>query len=84
MSASLISVLTIQRLLTLINPFKGVHSYKLFNKWLNKVRIVSETDDRVVLSFDTLKGYQRQYIYENFMEELKIIFDDKRIIFAVK
>jgi len=66
------------------NPFKGVQSYKLFNKWLNKVKIVSETDDRVVLSFDNLKGYQRQYIYENFMEDLKIIFDDKRIIFAVR
>ena len=82
MSANLISVLTI-RILKLNNPFKGVHSYKLFNKWFNKVKIVSETDDRVVLSFDNLKGYQRQYIYENFMEELKIIFDDKRIIFAV-
>jgi len=84
MSANLLNALTIQRLLTLINPFKSVHCYKLFNKWFNKVKIVSETDDRVVLSFDNLKGYQRQYIYENFMEDLKIIFDNKRIIFAVK
>ena len=66
------------------NPFKGVHNYKLFNKWLNKVKIVSETDDRVALSFDDLKGYQRQYMYDHHRETLNIIFDDKRIIFAVK
>ena len=66
------------------NPFKGVHSYKLFNKWLNKVKIVSQTDDRVVLSFDNLKGYQRQYMYDHHIEDLKIIFDDKKIIFAVR
>ena len=63
--------------------FKGVYSYKLFNKWVNKVNIVSETADRVVLSTDNLKGYQRQYLYEKHMEDLKIIFNDKRIIFAV-
>ena len=55
--------------------FKGVHSYRLFNKWVNKVNIVSETADRVVISTDNLKGYQRQYIYENHMEDLKIIFN---------
>ena len=63
--------------------FKGVHSYRLFNKWINKVNIVSETDDRVLLSTDNLKGYQRQYIYENHMEDLKKIFNDKRIVFGV-
>lgn len=64
--------------------FKGVHSYKLFNKWINKVNIVSENDDRVLLSTDNLNGFQRQYIYENHMKDLKIIFNDKRIIFGVR
>ena len=63
--------------------FKGVHSYRLFNKWINKVNIVSETADRVVISTDNLNGFQRQYIYENHMEDLKIIFNDKRIVFGV-
>ena len=63
---------------------QGVHSYKLFNKWINKVNIVSENDDRVLLSTDNLNGFQRKYIYENHMEDLKIIFNDKRIIFGVR
>ena len=64
--------------------FKGVHNYRLFNKWVNKVNIVSETADRVVISTDNLKGHQRQYIYDHHMEDLKIIFNDKRIIFGVR
>ena len=64
--------------------FKGVHSYRLFNKWINKVNIVSETADRVVISTDNLKGFQREYIYENHMEDLRIIFNDKRIVFGVR
>ncbi len=64
--------------------FKGVHSYRLFNKWVNKVNIVSETADRVVISTDNLKGFQREYIIKNHMEDLRIIFNDKRIIFGVR
>ena len=67
----------------MINHFKGVHSYRLFNKWINKVDIVSETADKVVLSTSSLKEYQKQYIYENHLEDLKNVFNGKRIFFGV-
>ena len=59
----------------MINPFRGVHSYRLFNKWINKVNIVSETADKVVLSTASLKEYQRQYLYENHREDIRNIFN---------
>ena len=62
---------------------KGIHSYRLFNKWISRVDIASETADKVVLSTAPLKDYQKQYIYENYREDLKNIFNGKRITFAV-
>ena len=55
------------------DAFKGVNSYKLYNKWIQKTAVSNETDNQVVI--DThLKDYQRQVLLENHKEDLKNIF----------
>lgn len=58
------------------DAFKGVNSYKLYNKWIQKTAVSNETENQVVI--DThLKEYQRQMLMEYHKEDLQNIFKKK-------
>ena len=61
------------------DAFKGVNSYKLYNKYIQKTAVSNETDTQVVI--DThLKEYKRQLLLEYHKEDLENIFKKKVLI----
>jgi hypothetical protein len=55
------------------NAFRGIRSYNLYNKYIQKTDVSRETDSQVVIETH-LKEYQRQMLLEYHKEDLENIF----------
>ena len=60
--------------------FRGVFSYRLYTKWIQKTSVVSETDTHITIDTGSLKQYQVGFLYEYHIEDLENIFEKKVIL----
>ena len=60
--------------------FRGVFSYRLYTKWIQKTSVVSETDTHITIDTGSLKEYQVSFLYEYHIEDLENIFEKKVIL----
>ena len=57
--------------------FRGVISYRLYTKWIQKTSVIRETNSRVWIDTGDLKEYQVRFLYENHKKDLQNIFEKK-------
>ena len=64
--------------------FRGVISYRLYTKWIQKTSVSRETKSRVWIDTGNLKEYQVRFLYENHKQDLENIFKKKISLRKVK
>jgi hypothetical protein len=64
--------------------FRGVISYRLYTKWIQKTSVIRETNSRVWIDTGDLKEYQVRFLYENHKQDLENIFKKKVSLRKVK
>ena len=61
------------------NAFRGIHSYNLYNKYIQKTDVGRETENQVVIETH-LEEHQRQMLLKYHIEDLKNIFKKEILI----
>lgn len=64
--------------------FRGVWSYRLYTKWIQRTSVIRETKSRVWLDTGNLKEYQVRFLYQNHKQDLENIFKKKVSLRKVK
>jgi hypothetical protein len=64
--------------------FRGVLSYRLYTRWIQRTSVSHETKSRVWIDTGDLKEYQVRFIYENHKQDLQNIFEKKVSLKGVK
>ena len=57
--------------------FRGVWSYRLYTKWIQKTSVVDESDTHITIDTGNLKEYQIRFLYEYHRQDLENIFEKK-------
>ena len=60
--------------------FRGVWSYRLYTKWIQKTEVVGESRTHIEIDTGNLKEYQVRFLYENHQDDLENIFEKKVIM----
>lgn len=60
--------------------FLGVHSYKLYNKWIKKTAVTNETKTHIEIT-STLNETQKHFLRKHHRRDLEAIFGKKIVLF---